>query len=191
MLILPNSCFLHVPKTGGSWVKKAIIASGIQCEDYRVDGDPHIGLDQCPALDKFKFAFVRHPVHLYRSYWQYKMTNEWDTRNPLDMECQSDNFNDFVRNVINKYPGHYGKNIISFIGETENEIEFIGRYENIVDDLITALTSAGESFDEGIIRNLPPYNVSDKVKFPAHYTNDLEEAVKNSESYVMKKFGYE
>ena len=28
--ILPNSVFLHVPKTGGSWCRKAILASGLQ-----------------------------------------------------------------------------------------------------------------------------------------------------------------
>ena len=101
MLILPNACFLHVPKTGGSWVKKAIAAAGIECQDYRLAGDPHIGLQDCPCPEKFKFAFVRHPVDLYRSYWQFKMTNGWDEKNPLDQSCQSDDFHQFTRDVLN------------------------------------------------------------------------------------------
>jgi len=56
MLILPNSCFLHVAKTGGSWVKRAIIASGIEYEEYSIDGNPHIGLSECPVKDKFIFC---------------------------------------------------------------------------------------------------------------------------------------
>jgi hypothetical protein len=112
MLILPKSYFLHVPKTGGSWVKKAIITSGIQCQDYRIEGDPHIGLTQCPVPQQFKFAFVRHPVNLYRSYWQFKMTYQWDKKNPLDRDCQSDNFSVFIHNVLNKYPGYYGKALV-------------------------------------------------------------------------------
>ncbi|MBT3812930.1 MAG: sulfotransferase family 2 domain-containing protein [Gammaproteobacteria bacterium] len=191
MLILPKSCFLHVAKTGGSWVKKAIIASGIEYEDYRVDGNPHVGLSGCPVPDKFKFAFVRHPVDLYRSYWQFKMTHEWDVKNQLDMECKSDDFNDFIRNVLDKYPGCFGDSLIDFVGDRENEIEFVGKYENLVEDLILMLRDAGEVFDEGAIRNLPAYNVSDKTRFPAIYTANLKEEVRRTEINVMQRFGYD
>ena len=188
MLILPNSCFLHVPKTGGSWVRKAIIASGIRCQEYQVNGDFHIGLAQCPCPDKFKFAFVRHPLDLYRSYWQYKMSYGWDPKNQMDMACRSDNFHQFVCHVLDKYPGVYGKSLIEIIGENGNEIEFIGKYENLVEDLITALNRAGEVFDEHAIRTFPPFNVSDKVKFPADYTELLKNRVIEAEMMVMNRF---
>lgn len=191
MLILPNSCFLHVPKTGGGWVKNAIIASGIKYKDYKIDDIPHIGLKHCPCPGKFKFAFVRHPVGLYRSYWQYKMTNAWDKKNMFDMACQSDSFHDFIRNVLDKYPGVYGDTLIDFIGEGNNEIEFIGKYENLVEDLLVALKCAGETFDEDTIRTMPPYNVSNKVKFPAEYTNQLESEVRKAENKVIRKFKYD
>ena len=38
---------------------------------------------------------------------------------------------------------------------------FVGTQENLVEDLIEALTLAGEKFDPGAIRATPPYNVSD------------------------------
>ncbi len=191
MLILPNACFLHVPKTGGSWVKKAIAAAGIQCRDYRPAGDPHIGLQNCPCPEKFKFAFVRHPVDLYRSYWQFKMTNGWDKKNPLDVACQTDDFQQFIRDVLDKFPGVYGKSLVGFVGEADNEIEFVGKYENLVDDLVFALKAAGEGFDEQSIRMLPPCNVSDKVRFPAVYNDQLEVGIKNAEADMMKRFNYE
>jgi len=56
MLILPRSCFLHVPKTGGSWVKAAIAAAGIPFEEFTVEGDVHADLSYCPCPDRFKFA---------------------------------------------------------------------------------------------------------------------------------------
>ncbi len=190
MLILPKSCFLHVPKTGGSWVKKAIAAAGIPCKSYEMSGNPHIGLKNCPCPEKFKFAFVRHPVNLYRSYWQYKMTFGWDSDNLLDQTCQSDNFRQFIRHVLDQFSGVYSDNLIEFIGETNDEIEFVGKYENLVDDLIAALNSAGETFDEQIIRTLPPFNVSDKVQFPAVYTPQLEAEIKLAEQKIMSRFDY-
>ncbi|SER44876.1 Sulfotransferase family protein [Nitrosomonas sp. Nm51] len=191
MLILPKSCFLHVPKTGGTWVKKAIAAAGISCKDYTLSGDPHIGLKDCPCREKFKFAFVRHPVDLYRSYWQFKMTYGWDSDNQLDRACRSDNFQNFVRQVLNKFPGVYSKSLAGFVGETDNEIEFVGKYENLIGDLITALRSAGEDFNEQPIRTLPPHNVSNKNRFPAIYTSALEAEVKKAEHITMKRFSYE
>lgn len=191
MLILPHSCFLHFPKTGGSWVKKAIAAAGINCEEYSVNGNPHIGLDHCPCPDKFKFAFVRHPVQLYRSYWQYKMGAVWDPEYTFDSDCRSDDFGQFVRNVVKMYPGIFGKTVVGFVGPVSNEIEFIGRYENLIEDLISALKQAGEIFDEGAVRNLPPYNVSDKVRFPAEYSPELEQLVRDAEEAAIRRFGYD
>jgi len=190
MLILPHACFLHVPKTGGSWVKKAIKAAGISASEFSLAGYTHVGLSQCPCPEKFKFAFVRHPVSLYRSYWQFKMTTGWDARNELDMACHSQDFQEFIRKVLELYPGVYGRSLNDFVGEPGHEIEFVGRYENLVEDLIRALHLAGEQFDEAAIRNLPPYNVSDKKNAPAIYSPELEAAVRDAEKSVMERFGY-
>lgn len=190
MLILPKSCFLHVPKTGGSWVKEVISASNIECKNYTVADNVHIGLKDCPCPDKFKFAFVRHPVEFYRSYWQFKMTYGWDQINPLDMECRSDSFHKFICSVLDKFPGIYSQSVIDFVGETDNEIEFIGKYENLVDDLVFALKAASEIFDEKFVRAFPPQNVSDKIAFPAVYTYQLEAEVRSAESLAIRRFNY-
>jgi hypothetical protein len=191
MLLLPNSCFIHVPKTGGSWVKKAIIASGIDFQEYAINGDTHIGVKQCPEYNKFKFkfAFVRHPIDFYRSYWQYKMTSGWDEKNPIDMEFKSDSFNEFLNNLLSKYPTHLNDGLEYLLGN-EGEVDFIGKYENLVDDLVLALNMAGEVFDEDKLRNFPPYNVSNKNKYPANYDEKLENKVRNECQKSMKRFGY-
>lgn len=188
MLILPRSCFFHVPKTGGTWAKRAIIEAGIPGREFTIDGDPHIGLKDCPEPHKFKFAFVRHPLSLYRSYWQCKMTYGWDPKNPMDMECKSDKFHVFVENILRKYPGIYTKFFFDVVGRGEERIEFIGKYENLPDDLITALKLAGEDFSEAKIRNLPPINVSDHQRFPAIFPRELEEEVKRVEKEIITTF---
>ncbi|MGH7319538.1 MAG: hypothetical protein ACRELA_07925 [Candidatus Rokuibacteriota bacterium] len=191
MLILATSCFLHVPKTGGTWVKAAIAAARIPFEEFTIDGDVHADLSYCPRPERFKFAFVRHPVQFYRSYWQFKMGVGWDPRNPLDVDCAAANFHAFVGNVLLKYPGMCAQLFQDYVGPPGRDIEFIGRYERLADDLIAVLKMAGEHVDEDAIRRCPPQNVSNQSLFPAEYTRVLENAVRRSEAAAIERFGYD
>jgi len=191
MLILATSCFLHVPKTGGTWVKAAISAARIPFEEFTVDGDVHADLRYCPRPERFKFAFVRHPVEFYRSYWQYKMGMGWDPQNPLDVDCAAADFHAFVRNVVVRYPGMCTQLFEDYVGPPGNEIEFIGRYERLQDDLIVALRLAGERVDEATIRSCPPQNISPRFLFPAEYSRELEDAVRQSEARAIARFGFD
>jgi hypothetical protein len=80
---------------------------------------------------------------------------------------------------------------MEFVGEANSEIEFIGRYEHLAEHLLQALEVAGESFDEKAIRKEPPFNVSNKHDYPAVYTDELEEMIKESERYAMTRFNYD
>jgi hypothetical protein len=190
VLILPHSCFLHVPKTAGSWVKQAIQAAGIPYESFSVGHNQHPGLQDCPAPHKFKFAFVRHPLNLYRSYWQYKMTYGWDANNLIDQRCRSENFQTFVATVVQQLPGIYSQSLHDFVGRPGHEINFVGKYENLVEDLVSALQQGGELFDAAAIRQLQPLNVSDKQAYPAVYTPELEAGVLAAEAEVIARFNY-
>ncbi|WP_371264096.1 hypothetical protein [Nitrosomonas marina] len=119
------------------------------------------------------------------------MTYGWDLENQLDQACRSDNFQLFVRQVLDKFPGIYSSSLIEFVGSADNEIEFIGKYEHLIEDLITALETAGEDFNEQLIRTLPPHNVSNKARYPAAYTTQLEAEVKKAEHIAMDRFNYQ
>lgn len=191
MLICPRSCFLHIPKTGGSWVTSAIAAGGIPSQPFLIDGDdPHGELRHCPRSDLFRFAFVRHPEEYYGSFWRYKMTVGWDFRNELEVRCHSTDFNVFVRNVLQAYPGWCSGMFEDYVGLPENEIEFVGRQERLADDLVRALRAAGETFDEGALRACPPENVTDRTSLVAKLTPDLREALHASERRAIVRFGY-
>ena len=190
MLILKNSCFIHVPKTGGNWVRHALEAAQVEFEYYTVNGNAHLGFRECPQPGRFKFAFVRHPLGLYRSFWQYKMTYGWDEASALDRACRSQEFGTFIVNITTHFPGAYGHALDDLIGPAEAPIDFVGRYENLQEDLIRALTRAGESFNEARLREVPAVNVSDKARFPAEYTPELIQRIEVSEQGVFRRFGY-
>lgn len=94
--------FLHVPKTGGEWVR--LILQELNLADYEL-GDKHADMDEVlyyakfrsgrqfllyvlrrkilrkvrmrPEEGFFKFCFVRHPLKWYESYWKFCSALGW------------------------------------------------------------------------------------------------------------------
>ncbi len=191
MLILKNAVFLHVPKTGGSWVKAAIRNAGIDAEEYIVDGDLHGDLSYCPFPERFVFAFVREPLSLYESYWRFKTAGAWDTRNPFDMECGAPTFAAFVDNVLRLEPAWCSRMFEDYVGRTPaDEVDFVGRFESLADDLVRALQLSGTTFDEQRVRATPPINVSTVTRERARWTPELATRVSASEQRAILRFGY-
>ena len=83
-LILPKSIFVHIPKTGGTWVRRAIEASmGIEKDSSEIEisraekwgekahatiGDIKRELGES-LEDRFIFSFVRKPLDLLKSMY--------------------------------------------------------------------------------------------------------------------------
>ena len=100
MLIFRKAVFLHVPKTGGSWVSEAARAVGVPFEEHFAHGDQHGDLSYCPYPTRFKFAFVRHPLDLSWLVLAIQDGCEWDSLNPFDVSCGASSFEGFVDNVL-------------------------------------------------------------------------------------------
>jgi hypothetical protein len=166
-LLLPKSLFIHIPKTGGSWVRDAIQRAGIPTDEILPSSA--VGISWAAAMhasshcitDRFRFAFVRHPLTFYQSYWCYKMQVGWSQENAFEAKIASESFPEFVRSVLHVCPtGWVTTMYIRALGYAFSNVEYIGRTERLVDDLVTALRLAGESFDEERLRATPPKNVS-------------------------------
>ena len=94
--------FLHLPKTGGVWVEKALVSSGIRIKRFghehgtydrvlaeKLTGNgwlpPRLGrrIFQTrrklgrPVLQPKRFCFVRNPFKWYESYWRFMMEHDW------------------------------------------------------------------------------------------------------------------
>ncbi len=184
-LVLSESRFLHVPKTGGNWV-----SSVLREQFSRAQRMPKIHTTRisAPRPELFTFAFVRHPLTWYQSYFSYKQRKGWDPTNNWDDIVRCDSFTEFVEKVLGETPAYYSKLIRRFVGRVGDEIDFVGRFESLTDDLIHALELAGEQFDPDVIRETPPVNQSSYDAHPAVYTDDLAQRVLEVEVEVVNRF---
>jgi len=218
-----GAVFLHIPKTGGSWVEKALKAIG---QTERLLYHRHADMTRVMNYAKlepppkrkglarwfkyrgharpasmttpFRFCFVRHPLQWYESWWRYmegKMwkhwgregsADDWHPSSPLNGLGDPD-FNQFVRNVARARPGYVTELYSRY---TDEAIDFIGRQENLVEDLIEVLRVLDVSFNEQIIRNLAPENVSRTPPERVHWDADLRELVTRLEYPALVRYGY-
>ncbi len=110
-LMLPNSVFIHIRKTGGTWVRSAIAAAGIPTEEV---GEEHSTYAQIKHLigDRKVFSFIRHPLSLLKSYWAFRTVTFWPdvTNEPGSIEANPcGDLHDWLEWVCDKHPGYVGK----------------------------------------------------------------------------------
>jgi hypothetical protein len=195
-VLTPRMRFLHVPKTGGTWVTEALMAAGVPCQilapprrdHYSEHG--HVSLeDAVPRSQLFDVAFVRHPLDWWRSFWAHRMREGWlFPDHEIDSRASSEDFDEFIAMVVERLPGFLEVLFSRFIGPAAQPIDFIGRYERLSDDLALALRLAGEPFDEAALRSYPPRNVGDYERWGRHYDPDLALALALAERRTIDRF---
>ena len=219
LLLHHDALFLHVPKTGGMWVSAALRDLGaVRCRVATKHSDMERVLNcarrhpgryveavfkagpawQRHARGAFKFCFVRHPLAWYESYWSFTRARGWtvwgvDKRGhprwhpnaPLD-GLGDDDFNRFMRNVLARSPGYVSR---MYAWYATPAIDFVGKQEHLVDDLMTALRTIGCAFDERALRARPPVNASARSGVPA-WDPVLKSEVASAESAAFERFGY-
>ena len=171
-LILPKSIFIHIPKTGGTWVRRAIEASmGIEKDSSEIEiyGIDHWGKTAHARLqdlkrelkesleDRYLFSFVRKPLDLLKSFYISKVYPELvDFEDYKETNDEKISFKEFV---YDRDPSFATRLYINYLRSPIGifpHVDYIGRTENLKEDLIEALEMAGEDFDKDVIRNMPP-----------------------------------
>lgn len=177
--------FIHVPKTGGIWANVAMQRAGIELH-ARADDESdfhrgHFTWEEVPE-SLFRFGFVRHPVGWYRSYWSHRNSHQDWGDEVLDNLARAP-FPEFLEAVAAEAPGYLSRLYEIFLGRP-GDIEFVGRYENLQDDLVRALQQAGQPFDAEAIGSTPPTNVS--AELPA--TPDVMDRILEAERPLIERF---
>jgi hypothetical protein len=151
--------FIHVPKTGGTWVSKAMKTAGLRLEPEGYSEHPFF--HEVDRRNRFSFAFVRDPLHWWGSEWRFRRNHHYRdlVNHPYDRWLEL-GFDVFIEQVIEHCPGFLSRTYDRHIGTIEDSVDFVGRYEHLQDDLVKALRLAGEEFDEGVVRSLRSTNES-------------------------------
>lgn len=192
MMLLQRSRFLHLPKTGGTWVRHALQAGCPGARWCLLDGSDHLRWWEAPGRGLFTVAFVRHPLSWWQSFWRYHRgpARGYVVSQRVCQHCWSDDFPDFIHKVTQRFPGEYGLLLDNFLGQAGVAVDFLGRQEHLVDDLLLALRLAGEPHDAAAIRAVAAANVSAAATV-AVYTPAARAAVLRGERYVLRRCGYD
>lgn len=235
--LIDGSEFLHIPKTGGTWVREVLEAQGLIKDTY-IGGHEHADYDRvvfdaqrqaqsrkprglvhsisrqvkrltsAPRTTEsesaskqskpLRFCFVRHPLTWYESWWKYmnargwndwgdpKVAGGWHPNRVLN-GLGSGDFNQFVRNVIEARPGYVSELFFSY---AKPDIAFIGKTENLINDLIHILEHLGLPADVETIRNRGPANASKQPDQAIEWDPVVRQTLIRLELPALVYFGY-
>jgi predicted secreted protein len=204
-VLLPNSVYIHIPKTAGRWVASALENAGLTIATLgTVHSTPAEIRHERPFIERQTvFALVRHPLTWYQSMWAHRMDENWDPIDDLDWftpgwieewarfsACRSDDFRQFVKNCIDQFPDGW---VSSLYGHYTSGCSVVGKQEGVPWELIRILANAGERFDPNRILTTQPENVRASVahrRADIAYTRDLAELMMGVESRAIERFGY-
>lgn len=189
MLVLGKCRLVCCPKTGSKFCTAALIRSTPNAIIH--DGAAsryHAGVNEGPGQDRPSFGFVRYPVTWYESYWRHRLSYGWKDDHNIDRECQSDDLERFVESVVDRYPGWMGRYFEQWLGKDHESLAFVGRFENLVDDLCLGLKKFDQPFDESKLRATEPINVGNAKCFPAAMSGSTISKVVDSERRIIERF---
>ncbi len=203
MIQYKKALFLHVPKTGGSWIRSVLREAGGKDVSY-----PH----DIPANKKFymmtrnvkPFCIIRHPLEYVHSIWKHWSGNPrcrtnnmspmkdhmWDKHHTSRIYLENIVEGDFEKTIANfneNWPG-----FVSWLyGQYMRDSFFVGRHERLRDDLARALILINGRIDDDLqdlIRSKNPVNVS--LGAEAVLSQDLARKFIDQEP-IAKSWGYE
>jgi|ETNvirnome_2_300_1030623.scaffolds.fasta_scaffold02220_3 hypothetical protein len=187
--------FIHIPKTGGTSVERALLENeGIKwptkhpgpldalpdeiCREYmlRFNSMQHYPLGKFEAtLQKkyYAFTFVRNPWDNVASEYHYSSTLGLN-------KCSFEKYVEYLDRV-HRYEFHL-KPQIEFINEN---INFVGRFENLQEDFDKACTAIGVPS-----RKLSCENTSIHKPYWEYYNEDTKRIVEEKYKKDIEYFGY-
>lgn len=194
LYITPKAQYLHIPKTGGTWVQRRMREAKVPCLNPEFDISGH---DPDPLEDKLVFTVVRNPHTWIRSVylWMSDGSVGRSSWNILPGPCGElgklgstrdvPSYKSFVSRLVNDLPGAVGRCYDAYT----RHCDFVGKTEELVESLLVALARSGEEFEQQAIWDgLEPLNVSAGHTEPLE--SELEAAIRETEKQAFVRYGY-
>lgn len=185
---LPNSLFVHVPRTGGLWLGETLNQLTIKKQVLKGDIDSHYRFKDFPKDWQKKlipFSFIRHPVDWVKSRWSHVIEHSThiDGRHEgvhsLFDELVDDSFEKTLKTIITKRPG-----LVSLtFSEMQNGVNHVRQTEQLP---LVAFQLLEEL--EGV-----PLCVWDWIKYPNKFNststlNKYEKEFEKASESLVKEF---
>lgn len=205
-VLMPHSIFIHIPKTGGTWVRAVLPAAGIKCREVGPPGGTNIqvihcsvrGLPQHLRKKRLIFSCIRHPVAWLKSRWSYAIERGKlkvkKKRGWLENSLNED-LNVFIERALERNPSAPARAMMHPIGwqyidgiwqdTLKKKDRAIGRTETIREDLMDFLRKAGEKFNPIVIEEFAPRRVSGK-KSKQRVSKELAQRVCDANQVLME-----
>lgn len=180
--------FIHVPKTAGSSVARALF-------DENSRHIPYLEFERANAWkfrSYFKFAFVRNPWdRLVSTYFFLKRggINELDRDWSAQHLAAYASFSEFVRDWlcednVSSFPHFRPQSYFLADPQGKVMVDFVGRYENLLHDFTEVARRLGRECQ------LPLYNKGDHAHFTSYYDDETRDIVGRIYSRDVELFGY-
>lgn len=177
-----KALFLHVPRTGGTWVKGIAKQCGFRRVIWSTTARPawaprvhstlaHLHPEWVQNVD-FVFSFVRHPVSLYEAHWRYlchdkvrnSMRRRWSGLKAAKNQWSPD-FNEWAMRMITYVPCYATRLFEWYVGpEGAEYCNYIGRNETLREDFLEVMTLLGydTAGQEDVVMNAPKVRYSQR-----------------------------
>lgn len=192
-----GAVFLHVPRTGGTWVKAAVEAAGIRTEHAKGCGSHN--LPERYSDQGFRFCFIRHPLAWYESVW-HGFHSVWPQgrESPalfterafspirlLTRTCGEREFPDFIRAVLGRQPGFWTRMCEWYVGAPGvPKVDAVGRQEALASHLHAILAKVGFRGDLPAV----PRQAASEGPFQASWDANLRDELLASEATGLRRW---
>ena len=201
MIYVPKhrAAFVHIPKTGGEWVRSAMLAM-FPCARYEKRSDKIEPKHSTTSREfivgdeiDFHFTIVRDPVDwlkswwkmMHRSNWAFRDYENWHPFNELH-KYRTPTFDATVKKILKNSPGEVSRLFYLYCGENGEKMNFIGRFKFLRADLKKAVRMFSDDANVSICDTLKAENIGNKPKI--EWNPKLVEEFKMSEPIYRKEW---
>lgn len=199
MLLTRHFVFVHLLKSGGTFVKRILLDyAPADWACVNIEGHPSVA--DIPETHRHlpRIGFVRNPWDWYVSAYHYFKTVDRAAEFDALSDDGSASFGDTLTRAMAAEPyrsagvGPMSLFVRHTYGDDPEAIRLM-RFEHLRDDLLSALAALPVPIPEAlsrVIREHPPLNRSEHDDYRAYYDDNLRQAVAERDGDLIRRFGY-